>query len=1004
MNYDGTVSNLYHINQQQQQQHVDATDMASSTTVSVSPSIQTDSYEQLEKDSRRPKPYSANNNHPFNNSYSTKKGGYNRGSKDDDYRVSLHDDSHDHPQQAQHEERSISTDRQQKSSSSRNHHRGPLPPPPHLPNHNSSTPNNNNHRASINYHHHNDNNFDPHHHHQDNNHNDHSQSLPPRGGTFNPTLQQHYQHHDSAMSLPTITQSTSTHMPSSFQPINPQQQHHQQQQLQQQQQHQQQQHQQQQQQPNFNNNQNSNTTSNPLQDLQQHPYLPYNNQNTDQPTQQPSRPSRKLLNRKSLSLLPQPPLTLINRMGCNLDHIAPIVGILDSSFSTNPASFDDQYEFPDHSQLIQTTTTSTTQTTTTTTSSNLVLNQVPFHTYQQLQQSHLGIWLRCGYMYQYIKQLQHLCDNNNIGTPKFTPPIHPSDAISHNSNESRTGQDDSNSSINNGLFNCNVHTLYDWHYDQTNIERFEQFAQDSAINPNSAQFKSLPLEEQVVKLQSKVNELQMELETTQEILTEMDPIVNQSQILDNSSTSSLFNKEYNTIEQYEHYVAQLETKIASLLNYIESFKHNHTYSLVSTVAPPPSSSPFIPTLSANHNESDSHTTSTTSNNTENESHVDKILPNLINTSSLLNTSSLSATTTMHDHTNNLDESQLPDHQDSLNPDQQPQEQLQEPIFNYIPLLHHPTPNYFVRSTFALQDVCKALSKQVINLSRQLESVHDNALTSQQQIQHHQTTVSNAQFECEKLLQLVDLVVLSSTKSHQTVSHSSQSTNSSSRKLTSLSRRTQLTSKQYSSYLQLQNRIFNTVHQLYTKYPIFNAQRLTTLVNTIPAQPAATTSTASTTPSLQLSFLPSTIRKHISSQISSLSFNNSIKNQVYRFFNHSHVLNLKLHRTAKESASSQHKLTKAQDDYNRLFVQSEQLQKQLNKTNQNKANASKSELDDYQHKLMCSICSIREKSCCIDGCGHTLCMTCMDESLRARNRKCPICAVTISSSQVHGMRL
>lgn len=473
-------------------------------------------------------------------------------------------------------------------------------------------------------------------------------------------------------------------------------------------------------------------------------------------------------------------------MGCNLDHIAPIVGILDSSFSTNPASFDDQYEFPDHSQLIQTTTTSTTQTTTTTTSSNLVLNQVPFHTYQQLQQSHLGIWLRCGYMYQYIKQLQHLCDNNNIGTPKFTPPIHPSDAISHNSNESRTGQDDSNSSINNGLFNCNVHTLYDWHYDQTNIERFEQFAQDSAINPNSAQFKSLPLEEQVVKLQSKVNELQMELETTQEILTEMDPIVNQSQILDNSSTSSLFNKEYNTIEQYEHYVAQLETKIASLLNYIESFKHNHTYSLVSTVAPPPSSSPFIPTLSANHNESDSHTTSTTSNNTENESHVDKILPNLINTSSLLNTSSLSATTTMHDHTNNLDESQLPDHQDSLNPDQQPQEQLQEPIFNYIPLLHHPTPNYFVRSTFALQDVCKALSKQVINLSRQLESVHDNALTSQQQIQHHQTTVSNAQFECEKLLQLVDLVVLSSTKSHQTVSHSSQSTNSSSRKLTSLS--------------------------------------------------------------------------------------------------------------------------------------------------------------------------------------------------------------------------
>lgn len=48
-------------------------------------------------------------------------------------------------------------------------------------------------------------------------------------------------------------------------------------------------------------------------------------------------------------------------------------------------------------------------------------------------------------------------------------------------------------------------------------------------------------------------------------------------------------------------------------------------------------------------------------------------------------------------------------------------------------------------------------------------------------------------------------------------------------------------------------------------------------------------------------------------------------------------------------------------------------------------------EDYRIALMCSLCNDRRKNCVITKCGHMFCSECIENNLKARNRKCPKCA-------------
>jgi hypothetical protein len=336
-----------------------------------------------------------------------------------------------------------------------------------------------------------------------------------------------------------------------------------------------------------------------------------------------------------------------------------------------------------------------------------------------------------------------------------------------------------------------------------------------------------------------------------------------------------------------------------------------------------------------------------------------------------------------------------------------------------------TSNFYVRSTFALQDVCRVLTRQVLNLSSQLETTRFNSISTSQQIDFHKTQSVSIKAEMERLLQLVDLIV-TSTAGQTTPTNSkmggstiqsqqgpgfNNNNNNNNNALVNAD-----TIKYYDQYLKLQTRIFNTLHQLYIKYPILNANRqsaLLTALQTISPSAAAsvsagttTTLTTTTTSTSANSPITPLLARQLAASIKSSTYSTATKNRMIRFVSQLHLFHIKLDQKAKDAHSISTKLTKSQDEYNRLFAQNDQVQKQLAQV-QNAAKSSKSsdrETDNLLSKVMCSICSVREKSAVITGCGHTLCMTCMDDSLRARNRKCPLCATTISQSQIYQMRL
>lgn len=46
--------------------------------------------------------------------------------------------------------------------------------------------------------------------------------------------------------------------------------------------------------------------------------------------------------------------------------------------------------------------------------------------------------------------------------------------------------------------------------------------------------------------------------------------------------------------------------------------------------------------------------------------------------------------------------------------------------------------------------------------------------------------------------------------------------------------------------------------------------------------------------------------------------------------------------------------------------------------------------DMKTAIMCSVCHDKRKNCIITKCGHMFCSECIENNLKARNRKCPKC--------------
>lgn len=58
-----------------------------------------------------------------------------------------------------------------------------------------------------------------------------------------------------------------------------------------------------------------------------------------------------------------------------------------------------------------------------------------------------------------------------------------------------------------------------------------------------------------------------------------------------------------------------------------------------------------------------------------------------------------------------------------------------------------------------------------------------------------------------------------------------------------------------------------------------------------------------------------------------------------------------------------------------------------------------ELLEYKRMVTCSVCQTRNKDVMIQRCHHTFCNECIQENLKVRNRKCPICAIKFGSDDV-----
>jgi E3 ubiquitin-protein ligase BRE1 len=59
-----------------------------------------------------------------------------------------------------------------------------------------------------------------------------------------------------------------------------------------------------------------------------------------------------------------------------------------------------------------------------------------------------------------------------------------------------------------------------------------------------------------------------------------------------------------------------------------------------------------------------------------------------------------------------------------------------------------------------------------------------------------------------------------------------------------------------------------------------------------------------------------------------------------------------------------------------------------------------EMEEYKTKIMCRCGADREREVVLKTCPHIFCKKCIDDTTANRNRKCPICSVRFTKTDIH----
>ncbi|KAL1755624.1 hypothetical protein FB107DRAFT_274640 [Schizophyllum commune] len=102
------------------------------------------------------------------------------------------------------------------------------------------------------------------------------------------------------------------------------------------------------------------------------------------------------------------------------------------------------------------------------------------------------------------------------------------------------------------------------------------------------------------------------------------------------------------------------------------------------------------------------------------------------------------------------------------------------------------------------------------------------------------------------------------------------------------------------------------------------------------------------------------------------------------------------KAAKQAVS----LAKAEDKVKAKEKTLEESAKAREKKVQNNGNELPAELDMQMKMLKCSTCKLNFRSVILTKCMHTFCKDCIDARLTTRQRRCPSCDLTFTSSEVH----
>lgn len=87
-----------------------------------------------------------------------------------------------------------------------------------------------------------------------------------------------------------------------------------------------------------------------------------------------------------------------------------------------------------------------------------------------------------------------------------------------------------------------------------------------------------------------------------------------------------------------------------------------------------------------------------------------------------------------------------------------------------------------------------------------------------------------------------------------------------------------------------------------------------------------------------------------------------------------------------------------EDKEKKNLEIDKLHYKINSSSENEI--LRMELEEYKSKIMCRCGTEREREVMLKTCPHIFCKKCIDDATANRNRKCPICGIRFTKTDVH----